>query len=150
VVTHPSPRGGATRTGSIETVEDGAPRMLIGDLLPAHVEGDDLPAAFDRRGFLQTAVAVGVVAAAGGAVRQSFGGSAAAAARGDVRLPTPGTAAPALADGASLDVAGITPFLTRNADFYRVDTALSVPDVPIDGYTLRIHGMVDKEIELTY
>ena len=31
-----------------------------------------------------------------------------------------------------------------------MDTALSVPDVPIDGYTLRIHGMVDKEIELSF
>jgi DMSO/TMAO reductase YedYZ molybdopterin-dependent catalytic subunit len=31
-----------------------------------------------------------------------------------------------------------------------VDTALSVPDVPIDGYTLKIHGMVDHEIELSY
>ncbi len=45
---------------------------------------------------------------------------------------------------------GISPYLTASKDFYRVDTALSVPDVPIDGYTLRIHGMVDKEIELTY
>ena len=25
-----------------------------------------------------------------------------------------------------------------------------MPDVPIDGYTLRIHGMVDKEIELSF
>ena len=31
-----------------------------------------------------------------------------------------------------------------------MDAALSVPDVPIDGYTLRIHGMVDKEIELSF
>jgi DMSO/TMAO reductase YedYZ molybdopterin-dependent catalytic subunit len=31
-----------------------------------------------------------------------------------------------------------------------VDAALSVPDVPIDGYRLRIHGMVDKEVELSF
>jgi DMSO/TMAO reductase YedYZ molybdopterin-dependent catalytic subunit len=55
-----------------------------------------------------------------------------------------------LAAGATLDVPGITPFLTANRDFYRVDTALRVPDVPIDGYTLRLHGMVDRELELTY
>jgi DMSO/TMAO reductase YedYZ molybdopterin-dependent catalytic subunit len=140
----------ASPAPGVESVEDGKPRLLVRDLLPAHVEGDDLPAGFDRRGFLQAAAAVGAVAAVGGGVRQVFGGSAAASARADIKLPRPGTAAPALADGASLDVPGITPFLTSNREFYRVDTALSVPDVPIDGYTLRIHGMVDKEIELSY
>ena len=96
------------------------------------------------------AAAVSAVAAAGGAVRQAFGGSAAAAERADITLPKPATASPALASGTSLDVKGITPFITPSSTFYRVDTALSVPDVPVDGYTLRIHGMVDKEIELTY
>ncbi len=129
------------------SVEDGKPRLLVGDLLPAHVEGDRLPAAFDRRAFLQTAVAVGAVAAAGGVVRQTFGGSAAAAQRADLTIPKPATSAPALASGTSLDVPGISPFLTSNKDFYRVDTALRVPDVPIDGYTLRIHGMVDQELD---
>ena len=117
----------ARRPHARETVEDGKPRLLVGDLLPAHVEGDDLPAGFDRRGFLQTAVAVGAVAAVGGAVRQGFGGSAAAAARGDVTLPKPATAAPSLASGTSFDVPGISPFLTSNRDFYRVDTALACP-----------------------
>ena len=139
-----------SRVRKVETVEDGKPRLLVGDLLPERVEGDDLPASFDRRGFLVAAAAVSAVAAAGGAVRQAFGGSAAAAERADITLPKPATASPALASGTSLDVKGITPFITPSSTFYRVDTALSVPDVPVDGYTLRIHGMVDKEIELTY
>jgi DMSO/TMAO reductase YedYZ molybdopterin-dependent catalytic subunit len=140
------------RPGSrhVESVEAGKPRLLIGDLLPAHVQGDDLPAGFDRRGFLATAAAVGAVAAVGGGVRQTFGGSAAASQRADVMLPAPGTPAAALVRGTSLDVPGISPFLTPTQDFYRVDTALRVPDVPIDGYTLRIHGMVDHEIELSF
>ena len=44
----------------------------------------------------------------------------------------------------------MTPFVTPNADFYRVDTALMVPQVTTAGYTLRVKGMVDNEIELTY
>ena len=140
----------ASRLAGAASVEGGKPRLLIRDLLPAHVEGDDLPAGFDRRRFLQAAGAVGAVAALGGGVRQTFGGSAAASARADIRLPKPGTPAPALASGTSLDVPGISPFLTSNKDFYRVDTALSVPDVPIDGYTLRLHGLVDRKLELTY
>ena len=47
----------------------------------------------------------------------------------------------------AVDVEGVSRFITPNRDFYRVDTALSVPKVPADGYTLRIHGMVDKELE---
>jgi DMSO/TMAO reductase YedYZ molybdopterin-dependent catalytic subunit len=52
--------------------------------------------------------------------------------------------------GATLDVDGLTPYLTSNRSFYRVDTALRVPDVPIDGYTLRVHGMVDRELTLSF
>ncbi len=145
-----APTGHEGSAANTESVEDGKPRLLIHDLLPPHVQGDDLPSGFDRRAFLQAAAAVGAVAAVGGGVRQVFGGSAAASQRSDIVLPKPATASPALARGARLDVPGISPFITSNREFYRVDTALSVPDVPIDGYTLKIHGMVDHEIELSY
>ncbi|MGH3384949.1 MAG: molybdopterin-dependent oxidoreductase [Nocardioidaceae bacterium] len=130
----------------LESIELGKPRML----LPKHVAGDDLPAAFDRRAFLVAALAVGAIAASSGAVRYVARGSGAAAARADVSLPAPASAAPPLPDGVSFDLKGLTRHLTPNKDFYRVDTALQVPDVPIDGYALRIHGMVDQELELSF
>src|SRR4029079_1601400 len=37
-------------------------------------------------------------------------------------------------------------FVTSNADFYRIDTALSVPQLSRSDWQLRIHGMVDREI----
>ena len=37
-----------------------------------------------------------------------------------------------------------------NDNFYRIDTALSVPQVPKDSWSLRIHGMVDREVTLTF
>ena len=37
-------------------------------------------------------------------------------------------------------------FITPNADFYRIDTALSVPQLSRTDWQLRIHGMVDREI----
>lgn len=37
-------------------------------------------------------------------------------------------------------------FVTNNADFYRIDTALSVPQLSREAWALRIHGMVDREI----
>ncbi len=130
----------------VETVENGKSRML----LPSHVSGDDLPAAFDRRAFLRAAAAVGAIAAAGGVTSSLLGGPEAAAARADLTIPMPDSAAPPLAEAATLDVDGITPYLTSNKDFYRVDTALQVPDVPLDSFTLRIHGMVEKELELSF
>jgi DMSO/TMAO reductase YedYZ molybdopterin-dependent catalytic subunit len=133
-----------------EVLDSSKPRLLVQELMPARVDGDELPAAFDRRAFLKAAVAVSAVAGAGGLVSQQFGGAAAAAARAEVKIPAPAVKAPALPSGASLDIPGITPYLTKNKDFYRVDTALRVPDVPIDGWTLRIHGLVDQELELTY
>jgi DMSO/TMAO reductase YedYZ molybdopterin-dependent catalytic subunit len=37
-------------------------------------------------------------------------------------------------------------FVTSNADFYRIDTALSVPQLSRADWQLKIHGMVDREI----
>jgi DMSO/TMAO reductase YedYZ molybdopterin-dependent catalytic subunit len=44
----------------------------------------------------------------------------------------------------------VAPFVTPNSDFYRIDTALLVPQVRTEGWTLRVHGMVDRELELTF
>ncbi len=108
------------------------------------------PVPADRRQFLVASVGVVVLAAAGGVVSRVFGGLTAAADRAGITLPTAATKAPPVPKGTVVGVKGVTPYLTENSDFYRVDTALRVPDVPIDGWTLRIHGMVDNEIELTY
>jgi DMSO/TMAO reductase YedYZ molybdopterin-dependent catalytic subunit len=126
-------------------------RTQPGAALPATVEGDDLPGSFDRRAFLRAALAVGAVATAGGLLARELGGAAAAVVgRSRLRIPAPDVPAPPVPAGATLDVPGITPHLTTNQQFYRVDTALRVPAVPVEGWTLRIHGMVDREIELTF
>ena len=49
-----------------------------------------------------------------------------------------------------LDVPGLSPFVTPNDDFYRIDTALVVPQVSPDDFRLSITGLVDKPLELTY
>ena len=41
-------------------------------------------------------------------------------------------------------------FVTSNADFYRIDTALSVPQLSRENWQLRIHGMVDRAITLRF
>lgn len=42
------------------------------------------------------------------------------------------------------------PWQTPAKDFYRIDTAISPPVVSPSAWTLRIHGMVDREITLTF
>lgn len=59
------------------------------------------------------------------------------------------TAASAI-DATDFGLPGVTPFIVPNSDFYRIDTALSVPQVSKDDWSLRIHGMVDNELELTF
>ena len=50
------------------------------------------------------------------------------------------TPAPPLPAGAELDVPGVTPHRTPNRDFYRVDTALTIPRVDVRTWRLRVHG----------
>ncbi|MEV1285606.1 molybdopterin-dependent oxidoreductase [Micromonospora sp. NPDC049679] len=100
-----------------------------------------------RRGFIRTAstVAAGTALAGGGtfALRRAQLRDA-ARSRETVRLPAAGDPAKPLPPGAA---AG---FHTRNADFYRVDTALTVPRIDVDGWRLRIHGMVGNPVELSF
>ncbi|MDM7891224.1 molybdopterin-dependent oxidoreductase [Curtobacterium caseinilyticum] len=110
------------------------------------------PAATERRAFLLwgAATAVAAVVVGGAARAGTAAAQAAAAARRAVRLPRAATPAAAVPAGASLDVRDLTPYVTPNAQFYRIDTALRVPSIDPAAWTLRIHGAVDHEVELTW
>jgi DMSO/TMAO reductase YedYZ molybdopterin-dependent catalytic subunit len=125
-------------------------RRLDNSAEESRADPASVPAGPGRRTFLLATAAVAGIAAVGGAVARTFGDLAATASRAAVRLPRPADAAPPVPDGVEVGVDDVTPHVTPNDDFYRVDTALQVPDVPVEGWTLRIHGMVDNEIELTY
>jgi DMSO/TMAO reductase YedYZ molybdopterin-dependent catalytic subunit len=74
-----------------------------------------------------------------------------AAARERLVLPRPASPAavpPAAAD-LSRTVPGLTPLITRNADFYRIDTALTVPQIDPSGYALTLTGMFDTPRRFT-
>ena len=59
---------------------------------------------------------------------------------------------PAGADIATTDLAaaGLAPIVIPNDDFYRIDTAFVVPTVDRDTWTLKVSGLVDREVTLTY
>jgi DMSO/TMAO reductase YedYZ molybdopterin-dependent catalytic subunit len=95
-----------------------------------------------------TAAAGAVALAIGQAAASGFRG--AAAARAAVTLPAAARTAPPIPGGASFDIPGLSPIVTPNADFYRIDTALQIPGIDPRQWRLRIHGMVEREVELTF
>ncbi|GAB2468342.1 DMSO/TMAO reductase YedYZ molybdopterin-dependent catalytic subunit [Conyzicola lurida] len=109
-------------------------------------------AAVSRRGFLT--VAVGAAAASvvvGVAARAMNAGTTAVnAVRAALKLPAPAVVAPPIPVGAQLDIDGISALVTDNADFYRIDTALQVPVIDANQWKLRITGMVEEEIEISF
>jgi DMSO/TMAO reductase YedYZ molybdopterin-dependent catalytic subunit len=109
------------------------------------------PAGFDRREFLASAGAmVAAAAAAGGLGKLLESRQAATSGRQSLRIPAPGSAAAPLPAGADLRVAGISPFYTPNSSFYRVDTALLVPQLQLRAWKLQIYGMVDHPMQLDF
>ena len=104
-----------------------------------------------RRQFLVTGGlfalgAVGTVVLGRWLSSERFG---AARSRAAVRLPNPVDKAASSRD-AGLSIRELSRFHTANSDFYRVDTALSVPQVVAEDWKLRVHGMVREPLRLSY
>jgi len=104
-----------------------------------------------RRRFLAAGAATaGAAAGAGLAGRLLTERVSVASAQESLRIPRPSVTTQALPPGADLHIPGLAPFVTPNASFYRVDTALVLPQVNPSSWQLRIHGMVSREITLTF
>ncbi|MGC4875391.1 molybdopterin-dependent oxidoreductase [Micromonospora sp. DT43] len=104
-----------------------------------------------RRRFLTgTGVLLGTAAVAGLGGRWLAGRRGVSAARDAIRLPAPVAPAPAVPAGADLSLAQLAPYVSPNLGFYRIDTALVVPQVNPDSWRLRIHGRVGTERTYTY
>jgi DMSO/TMAO reductase YedYZ molybdopterin-dependent catalytic subunit len=106
------------------------------------------PVVWSRRGLLVRGGALTIASIAGGAFGRSL-------LEGSRRTPDetalPGaTPAPAPSAGAELDIEGLSPLIVPNDDFYQIDTTLIPPNVDRAGWRLRVHGMVDREVELDY
>ena len=101
-----------------------------------------------RRGVLVTAGVLAAAAALMGGTGRWIGKYRARLT--DIAFPKPADPAPAFPTGIEADYPGITPLRVPTDEFYRVDTRLDVPIVDIDGWSLKIDGMVDKELELTF
>jgi DMSO/TMAO reductase YedYZ molybdopterin-dependent catalytic subunit len=88
-------------------------------------------------------------AIAGALSRLVPSGAATAESRAAVTLPAAGSQ-PETGVVTLNSVPGISPYLTANAGFYRIDTAFVLPQVTTAGWKLRIHGLVDNPIEIDF
>ncbi|AXK46617.1 molybdopterin-dependent oxidoreductase [Brachybacterium saurashtrense] len=110
---------------------------------------DEARARWTRRRALLGVGAVGVLAVVGAAVGRGITASREVAARAArYVLPAPRTSAPPIPAEAQVELEGMPRYLTPNQDFYRIDTALAVPRVDPAAWSLRIHGLVDQELEI--
>ncbi|MFI2210561.1 sulfite oxidase [Streptomyces sp. NPDC020141] len=144
---------GAGGTGGV-TGSTGSTGGLSGPEPGEGRESPDLAPGWNRRGFVLAATTAAAASTAAGGLGRSLNGSRgrdAAASRARIALPGPASAAVPTPADARLRVPGITPFITPNKDFYRVDTALVVPRVDASRWRLRIHGEgVTRPLTLTY
>ncbi len=105
----------------------------------------------ERRRFMVIgAAAVGTAAVTGLGGRLLSERTSVTQAQKSLRIPPPAVPAPPLPAGADLRIPGLSPFITPNGTFYRVDTAIVLPEVAPATWQLRIHGMVSRELSLTF
>ena len=73
-----------------------------------------------------------------------------AADRNNFNLPRPRASAPPIPADVQPNSVALPSFITASADFYRVDTALTVPQLSHGDWRLRIRGMVDREATYSF
>ncbi|MEP6842344.1 MAG: molybdopterin-dependent oxidoreductase [Pseudolysinimonas sp.] len=109
-------------------------------------------ARLSRRRFLGLsggAVVAGALATLGGYALDA-GSRAAAVARNALKLPAPAVTAAPVPAGSELSIPGLAKVVTSNADFYRIDTALQIPQIDPTQWKLKITGMVEEPVTISF
>jgi len=109
-------------------------------------------ASVSRRGFFVMLGVTGAAAVVAGVAARAMnaGTTAVNAVRAALKLPAPAVAALPIPAGADLGIPGVAPLVSSNEEFYRIDTALQVPVINADDWKLKITGMVENEIEISF
>ncbi|GAA4997706.1 sulfite oxidase [Yinghuangia aomiensis] len=102
-----------------------------------------------RRTLVGGAIGAGVVLAGVGRWLQDVRFDV-SKSRSRVVLPPPAAPAPKPPASTELGIPDLSTHITPNRDFYRIDTALVVPEIRAEDWKLRIHGKVDREIEIDF
>ena len=111
-------------------------------------EGTD--GAASRRAFLIRAGAVAALGIVAGGAGRLVGRGRRQLEETRRLLKLTGISEPRTPASARVGVSGIAPWQTSSDDFYLIHTAIVTPTIEPSEWRLRIHGMVDRELVLTY
>jgi len=140
-----SARSGETQPAATDGAASGSPRGTRG-------RGPEVasPEWTRRRFLIASAGTIGVAAVAGGIGRSLIDAHHVEGVVSTSSLPKPLMAVPPLAPDQVLTMPGLTPLVVPNDAFYRIDTALLVPQVDVATWQLKVTGMVDRPLTFTY
>ncbi|MEI6514179.1 MAG: molybdopterin-dependent oxidoreductase, partial [bacterium] len=112
---------------------------------------DEIGPMFSRREVFKAAGVIAAVSiAATGAAKLLAQKASVQVERIRIALPKPLKFLPKPPIDPALTTPGLSPLFTPNADFYRIDTSLVVPNISTDDWLLEIVGMVAHPRSLTY
>ncbi|MCM3662197.1 molybdopterin-dependent oxidoreductase [Georgenia satyanarayanai] len=145
-------RPGATASDALPTVAG----VVVGALVLAWFNRDvtttteiGMPGDLTRRSVLVGGGSLAVLGVLGIVAGRVLSGAGEAVRAARDAFVVPRVAAPVTVPAAAdQGVPGQTTYRTPNDDFYRIDTALTVPQVDPATWRLRVHGMVEQEVEI--
>jgi len=108
------------------------------------------PLGWDRRRFLATGGAAAAGAVVAGGLARRLDGRQVDGIRQDIPTSLGPVEGARVVIPAGAEVNPVTPYVTPNRDFYRIDTALSFPRIRLDSWQVDITGLVDRPLALTY
>ncbi|MEO8266337.1 MAG: molybdopterin-dependent oxidoreductase [Ilumatobacteraceae bacterium] len=116
-----------------------------------------VPLGWDRRRFLVSTGSAAAAAVVAGGIAQVVERRRVQSIRAAIPDTLPPAAGPTgsvspttISVPADATLSPVTPFITPNGDFYRIDTALSFPRINVSSWKVEIGGMVDKPLTITY
>ncbi|WP_162458294.1 molybdopterin-dependent oxidoreductase [Pseudactinotalea terrae] len=122
-------------------------RVLGGEVARRGDSERDAPPS--RRQFLTISGLTALAAAGVAAISRVVANVGGPTSVPEIALPEPVSTVP-LPDNAGFEAQGISPYVTDAEEFYRIDTALTVPRVDVSTWRLRIDGMVAEPLEIDF
>jgi DMSO/TMAO reductase YedYZ molybdopterin-dependent catalytic subunit len=110
----------------------------------------EVAAAGSRRGFVLGASTVAVLAVGLTGLGRVVGRGRRDVEEARALLRLPGVSEPRVPPHARIGLAGVSPWQTSEEEFYLIHTAITLPTIEPDKWRLRIHGLVENEVVLTY
>jgi DMSO/TMAO reductase YedYZ molybdopterin-dependent catalytic subunit len=103
-----------------------------------------------RRFLIASASTLGTAVVAGAVGRSLVNGQHPTGVVSTSRLPAVLNPVPPLTATESFTIAGLTPIVMPNDQFYKIDTTLLTPQVDANAWQLDVKGMVDHPLTFTY